>query len=221
MKPGDTRLPLYLRDPGHVFSIAPVERGGLYVALGHNNDADEGRIGDFLSMVLSRISKERPKFVVMDLRMNEGGDYTRTYSFMGAMTSLLEPDGRIYALTSGFTFSAAITTTGAIRMFGGERATIVGSPVGDRLDFWAEGGRFQLPNSFITVGYTSGRHDYHQRCSDFTTCYWLNEFHLVRVPTLDPDIDAPITFAAYKALRDPAMEAVMAREARIQAPKPK
>jgi hypothetical protein len=35
----------------------------------------------------------------------------------------------------------------------------------------------------------------------------------VRVRTLDPDVPAPLTFAAYSTNRDPAMEAVMAREA--------
>jgi len=34
----------------------------------------------------------------------------------------------------------------------------------------------------------------------------------VRVDTLEPDIAAPLTFAAYRARRDPALEAVLARE---------
>ena len=42
--------------------------------------------------------------------------------------------------------------------------------------------------------------------------FWLNMFYPVHVDTLDPDVPAPLTFAAYRELRDPAMEAVMARE---------
>jgi hypothetical protein len=90
---------------------------------------------------------------------------------------------------------------------------VVGEPVGDRLDFWAEGGTFNLPNAFVQVHYASGRHVYNGPCRDRATCFWLNERYPVRVRTLEPDIAAPLTFAAYREFRDPAMEAVLAREA--------
>ena len=218
----DANVPLYLRDPTHLFSMAGLDRGGLYVGLGYNTDADEGRIGDFLTAVLAKIAREKPAYVVVDFRMNEGGDYTRTYPFMGALASLMGEDGRIYALTSAWTFSAAITTVGALKQFAGPGFTQIGEPVGDRLSFWAEGGHFMLPNSFLTVHYTTGKHDYRVRCADMEACFWLNEIYPVRVPSLDPQVRAPITFADYRALRDPAMDAVMEREAaaRSRSPKP-
>ena len=89
-----------------------------------------------------------------------------------------------------------------------------GENVGDRLDFWAEGGTFNLPNAFVQVHYASGRHIYDGPCNDRATCFWLNERYPVRVRTLEPDIAAPLTFEAYRALRDPALDAVLAREAR-------
>jgi hypothetical protein len=89
---------------------------------------------------------------------------------------------------------------------------IVGEEVGDRLDFWAEGGSFKLPNAFLSVSYAAGRHVYNAPCTDRETCFWLNDRYPVRVTTLHPDIEAPLTFTAYRAGRDPAMDAVLARQ---------
>src|SRR5437764_604637 len=78
-------VPLYLRDPTHLFSAAPCDEAGLYVALGASTDADEGRVSDFLAGVLARIARDKLRYVVLDFRMNGGGDYTRTYPFMAAL----------------------------------------------------------------------------------------------------------------------------------------
>jgi hypothetical protein len=106
----------------------------------------------------------------------------------------------------------------ALRQFGGERVVIVGEPVGDRLDFWAEGGAFELPNSSIRVLFTSGRHNYGIAPCEDENCFWLNLLYPVRVESLEPDLPAPLTYAAYRERRDPAMEAVEAHERRPRAP---
>ena len=206
-------LPIYLRYRQHVFSMDKAPHEGLYVALGVSMDIDEGRVSEFLTAMLARVARDKPRYVALDLRMNGGGDYTQTYPFMAALVAVMGPKGRIYALTSGWTFSAAITTLGALKQAGGEGVEIVGTPVGDRLAFWAEGGAFVLPNAFIAMNYTTARHDYRHRCADLEVCFWLNELYPVRVRSLDPDIAAPLTFAAYRDRRDPAMEAVYRREA--------
>jgi hypothetical protein len=210
-------LPVYLSDRKHVFSIAKLDHSGLYIGLAHNADADEGPIAGFLADALGRVAHDKPRFVVLDMRMNGGGDYTTTYGFAAALPNAVGPGGRIYVLTSPWTFSAAITTTGALKQFGGLRTIIVGEPVGDRLAFWAEGGRFVLPNAFVGVNYATGRHDYSHACTNTDECFWLNYFYVVRVPSLDPDIPAPLTFAAYKAGHDPALDAVYDRELKQQA----
>lgn len=215
----DEDLPAYLRNPTRLFTTEALPGGGLYIGLAFNNDADEGPIGPFLADVLARIRSERPSFVVLDMRMNGGGDYTKTYDFA---TRLPEAAGSapVYALTSVWTFSAAITTVAALKQAGGSRVTIVGTPVGDRLDFWAEGGTFDLPNEFIRVHYAAGRHRYDGSCDDMDQCFWLNRRYPVRVPHLRPDIFAPLSFADYRARRDPAIDAVLARESARRAESP-
>lgn len=209
----DTALPTYLHSRNDLFWIEPTDAGGLYVGLAYNADADEAPIAPFLDGVLARVRSERPAFVALDMRMNGGGDYTTTYAFARALPEAAR-GAAIYVLTSAWTFSAAITTVAALEETGGEQVIIVGEGVGDRLDFWAEGGSFSLPNAFVRVHYASARHNYAGPCSDRDTCFWLNERYPVRVSTLAPDIAAPLTFAAYREGRDPDMEAVLARKVR-------
>lgn len=207
-------LPAAWQDSKHLFSMAPLDHGGLYIALGFNRDADEGPIAAFLTSVLSRISHEKPAYVVLDMRMNGGGDYTTTYWFAQALPQVADK-ARIYLLTSAGTFSAAITTSAALKEYSIGRAVVVGEPVGDRLAFWAEGNSYRLPNTGINLGYTTGRHDYHSPCTDLATCYWLNAAYPVRVGDLNPDLPAPMSFAAYRQGRDPGLDAIAAREAEV------
>lgn len=204
--------PYYLHSRDHVFWMEPIGEDGFYFDLQFNRDADEGPIAPELASTLNHLRDTHPRYFVLDMRMNGGGDYTTTYAFAHEIPRVF--DGHIYILTSPFTFSAAITTVAGLKQAGGERVTIVGEPVGDRLDFWAEGNSFALPNSFLTVGFTNGRHKYDGPCRDLNQCYWLNYRYPVFVRSLAPDINAPLTFAAYRQNRDPAMEAVLARETR-------
>ena len=210
LKP-DGNVPVYLQAPTKLFNMAPLPRQGLYVGLGYNMDGDEEPIRPFLDATLARVRADHPSFVVLDMRMNGGGDYTTTYAFTRELPNAAAR-ANIYILTSPWTFSAAITTVAALKEAGGARVTIVGEEVGDRLNFWAEGGSFKLPNAFLTVNYAAGRHVYNAPCTDRETCFWLNDRYPVRVTTLAPDIKAPLTFAAYRAGRDPAMDVALARE---------
>jgi hypothetical protein len=85
--------------------------------------------------------------------------------------------------------------------------TIVGEPVGDRLEYWAEGSLLELPDSGGVLLYATERHDYRTGCPE-ADCHDPIRRHPIRVASLAPDIPAPLTFAAYRAGRDPAMDAV-------------
>ncbi|HZZ93168.1 MAG TPA: hypothetical protein VFE23_11440 [Usitatibacter sp.] len=207
----DSKVPVYLRDRLHLFMSYELPENGLYVALGANASSEDESITDFLAGVLEQCARLKPSFVVVDFRMNGGGDYTKTYPFVVALDELMRDKGRIYALTSGWTFSAAITTVAALKTFGRDIVTIVGEPVGDRLDFWAEGERMELLNAYVAAYFTTGRHVYNGPCNDID-CFWVNRLYPVRVDTLDPDIPATLTFADYRDGRDPALEAVLTRE---------
>jgi hypothetical protein len=170
------------------------------------NNSAQLRLRDYFQSVEKLIEETKPQHLVFDLRLNGGGDLTQTRDFAERLPRLVK--GRIFAFTSPWTFSAAISTLGYLKQAAPERVTIVGEAVGDRLEFFAEGKSATLKHSNERFSYATERHDYRGGCAKFDDCHRNVVSRPIAVPSLDPDIAAPWTIEAYRAGRDPAMEAV-------------
>jgi hypothetical protein len=200
-------LPLTLRDFNSPFRRVWIDHGcTLFIQLKTINDTDNLSIRDFFKVTTDEMSRRKPCNIILDLRFNTGGDYTKAAHFAGHLPDFVPPGGRIYVLTSAQTFSAAITTVAFVKQAAGSRAVILGEPVGDRLAFYGEGGSGCLPHAGLCVHYATGMHDYARPCNDWDKCYWLNWLFPVQVSSLDPDETIGWTFAAYSNLHDPAFE---------------
>ena len=180
----------------------------MVIELRQTANAPGRPIAAFLAEMEAELRRLQPKHVVLDMRINGGGDLNTTRNFMKALPTLVP--GRIFVLTSPYTFSAAISSVGYLEQAAPERVTIVGEPVGDRLEFWAEGRGATLPNSGIGVSRATERHDYINGCREYTDCHGPVVRNPISVKTLAPDIAAPWTIEVYRAGRDPAMQAVAA-----------
>jgi hypothetical protein len=178
----------------------------LVIQFKSNTNTDDQKIADFTDATDQAMVARKPCNIILDQRYNGGGDYTLTHSFSEHLPDALQPGGHIYLLTSVATFSAAITNVAFVKDAGGDRVTILGEPVGDRLDFFAEGGRACMPNSDLCMGYETGEHNYGGACTDLNKCFWLNWFYPVRVKTLQPDETIHTSFADWNAGRDPVFE---------------
>jgi hypothetical protein len=207
----DPDLPLSLRDFNSTFRRAWIDHGcTLFIQLKAIADADEQRIGDFLSATTEEMRAHPPCNIIFDLRFNGGGDYTKAAHFASHLPDFLPPSGRIYLLTGPQTFSAAITTASFVKQAAGSRAIILGEPVGDRLSFYGEGNAGCLPHEDLCLHYATGMHDYAHRCDDWDKCFWLNWIFPVQVKSLAPDETIKMTFADYMARRDPVFERAVA-----------
>jgi len=197
--------PLYLREAGRPFRLAfPPDLDGAYVQL----KATRGLgIDRWLEDTLAELRARRPRNIVVDLRFNLGGDLNLTRDFMRALPAIADR-GRVYAITSGRTFSAAISSLGYLKQAAGDRLTIVGEPIGDRLEFWSEGDVLPLPGLGARMLYASERHNYTTGCPE-ADCHASIRNHPIRVQSLQPDIATPLRFADFAAGRDPAMEAIV------------
>jgi len=201
--------PLYLQEPDRPFRLAfPAGIDGAYIQLKATRGLE---IDAFLTAALAQLGARRPRNIVVDLRFNLGGDLNITRDFMRALPALAD-GGRVYAITSGRTFSAAISSLGYLKQAAGDRLTIVGEPIGDRLEFWAEGDILRLPGLGALMLYADERHNYMTGCPE-EDCHGSIRDHPIRVRSLQPDIAAPLAFADFLAGRDPAMEAIL-REVR-------
>lgn len=200
--------PWSLKDPSDPFRWRQEPAiDGLVVDLRQMLDAADQPIAAFLAEVEATIAATSPRNLVLDLRMNGGGDLTKARDFMKGLPARVP--GRIFVLTSPWTFSASISSLGYLEQAAPDRVTIVGEEVGDRLMFFAEGPPAFLPASGIRLGAATQRHDYQDGCRAFTDCHhWVVRFPIA-VPHLSPDIEAPWTVEDYLAGRDPGMAAVM------------
>lgn len=199
--------PWSLRDPGEPFRWREAPDLDALVIDVRQNSSRPGRpLPDFLKAVEAEIDRRRPQNLVVDMRLNVGGDLNLTRAFMDGLPARVP--GRIFVLTSPWTFSAGIASLGYLEQAAPERVTIVGEAVGDTLRFYAEGGPVYLSYSGVTLFNATQLHDYARGCAGEPICHGSIVRHPIRLRTLDPDIRAPWTASDYLAGRDPAMDAV-------------
>jgi len=205
--------PLWLQQPDQAFRLVPLPAlGAVYLQFKTNTDAQNGeKISPFLAQARRSIAELRPQNLILDMRFDGGGDYTKTATFMTELPSLVPAGGRVFVVTHASTFSAGISSVGFVKQAAPARVTIVGEPVGDRLIFYGEARDFKLPNSGIRASYSTGLHDYLHGCRWFGRCFWVDWIYPISIPTLNPDVSAPLSFAGLAAGRDPAMDAISLR----------
>ena len=185
------------------------ELDAMLIQLRANVDGAQ-RIADFLEESEKARRKAGRRNLILDMRMNGGGDLTATREWMSALPKRLPPGGRVLVLTSPSTFSAAISSVGYLKQAGGSRVVLAGEAPGDRLEFFAEGRPITLPNSGAVVLMAKERHDYVNGCRALTDCHRFVVRYPIAVPNLDPEILAPLTLEALAGGRDPGMDAAAA-----------
>lgn len=203
-------LPLYLQEPQLEFRMADLPQGGLYVQ--YRANVGEG-IAAFGQSVLRRIMEQTPAYLVLDQRLNGGGDYTTTAGLMSALPGLLGDAVPIYVITGPATFSAGINSVAFVRAAGMPAAgaspvTLIGERVGDRERMVGETNEFELPNSRLGMTFNTGLHDVANGCPPFPECYFRNYFYDVAVGKLDPDMTVETLFTDYLVGLDPVLEAI-------------
>ncbi|NQD37581.1 hypothetical protein HPT27_11135 [Permianibacter sp. IMCC34836] len=203
--------PLYLAEPDKLFRYASLpDLNAFYLQLRYNTHAAGQRLdSSFIDAVLAAIAAQKPQHIIVDLRLNSGGDLNNTRALMQTLPTMLPPNGKIFAITSGRTFSAGIASLGYLKQAGGDRVVIVGEPIGDALEYWAEGNLVELPVSKAEVLIATERHNYVTGCPE-DDCHGSILKHPIRVQSLAPDISAPLRYQDYQHGIDPALRAIAA-----------
>lgn len=209
--PARIAAPLYLQEPDKLFRYAALpELNAFYLQFRYNTHAAGQRLDSaFIDAALAAIAQQKPTHIVVDLRLNSGGDLNNTRALMQTLPTLLPPEGKIFAITSGRTFSAGIASLGYLKQAGGDRVVIVGEPVGDELEFWAEGSLVELPVSKAEILVATERHNYVTGCPE-PDCHGSIRKHPIKVQSLAPDIMAPLRYQDYQRGLDPALRAITA-----------
>ena len=203
------RLPLCLQhlERAYWFTYLP-ESGLLYFQFNISENDEAGPSLEALGDSLITFARTVPiRGAVVDLRFNSGGNLEVARDFVKALANQ-EWAGRMFVIVGRCTFSAGLYHAAQLKQF--SQATFVGEPVGDRLDYWAEGAPLMLPNSHVVIWYSNGFHRYSQ------TDYAENRpyYEELSIPSLTPDVSTPLSSADYFAGRDPALAAIFSRMAK-------
>ena len=197
--------PLYLQQPERLFRTAELPAmAALYVQFRDNSGSDDEPIDRFVATVADRLANAPPHNLILDLRFDTGGDNTRNRALMRTIAAKVP--GRTFVIVGPYTFSAGIASLAAVVHDGNGKVTIVGEPIGDRTHWWSEREDFCLPFSKACLHRQVGKWDVVNGCAGQRSCYG-DQFDL-RVRRLRPSLPAPLTAAAWRAGRDPSMEAV-------------
>ena len=197
----DARLPAYLGHPGRAYvSKYLAANRALYFRYNRSGE-DKGRpFANFAARLLADIDARHPAAVIVDLRLNGGGNFFVANDLMDQ----LRTRQRLFVITSTATYSAAITHAAQLRE--NRDAVFVGAQPGDDLLFWAEGADLELPNSHLAAHYSNGVHCY----TKAAPCPEATPFKALDSSSLEPQIALEPTFAEYASGRDTALEAVFA-----------
>jgi hypothetical protein len=102
------------------------------------------------------IDKNNVDKIIVDFRQNGGGDFTRGREFLvkplKSRTKFLER-GHLFAVIGRRTFSAGMTNAADLR--NDLNAILVGEPTGARPNGYQENRSFLLPNSHLSVSYST------------------------------------------------------------------
>ena len=204
------RLPLYLRTPQDAALLAWLpEADAAYVRI--NRNRAEGLRED-LDGILQEIAAGNPRHVIVDLRLNGGGNMLLTADFAEALPTVIPAGGRLAILIGPETFSAGIITAAILKDRAGGEALLLGAPPGDRLTWWSEDRVIRLPNSGLKVLANDGFHDWQNGYLAGDSRYAGNPRQAARnqrysaaAGSLQPDIPVSLTFADHAQGRDPLL----------------
>lgn len=208
--------PLYLREPDSFFRLVHLpEHDAVYLQFRANVDFS-GRtdLAADATAAIQTLREIAPRHMIVDQRFNIGGDLNTTRALMQAIPEIAGEDGRIIALVAGRTFSAGISSLGYLRQAAGPGLVLIGQPIGDRLEFWAEGEPLELPSGIVILRATE-RHNYRTGCPE-SDCHGSIRTHPIQIPSLKPEFRPVFTYRDFVEGRDPYMEAALALIGRHQ-----
>jgi len=187
--PGKT--PLYLRNPEQSYWYEYLlDSKALYLHYRRCANMPLQPFNRFAAAVLKFMDQNPVEKVVIDLRLNGGGDSIIFEPLIKALSKRLDVNqtGRLFALIGRGTFSSACLN--ALKLKRETKAILVGEPTGQRPNFYGEVETMTLPYSKLRVHYS-------------TRYFKTTDGDL---PALAPDIQVETSSSDYASGRDPVME---------------
>ena len=187
--------PLYLRNHDRLYwSQSLPDRNALYAQFNWVQENEEQTLAQFSRRLIKALDDTNAQNLILDLRLNQGGDGSILPPLIRAMVYFQEarPNGKLFIMAGRGTFSAAHDLLTDLDRL--TDAIIVGEPSGSRPNALGEAGRFVLPHSGL-LGIVSTQ--FHQTSGPEDHRIWIA-----------PDVPVAQTSGDYFAGEDGALDAI-------------
>ena len=149
----------------------------------------------FSARLASALEADDVDRLVIDLRWNGGGNNFLNRPLLETITRARQNRrGALFVIAGPHTFSAAMIFAAQLERY--THAIFVGEPTGSSPNFVGETTFVTLPNTRIVVS--------------LSNLYWQTSSATDARPWIPPMLYVPETFAAFRARRDPALDAILA-----------
>lgn len=186
------RPPLWLQAPLDYHRMIELpDRRALYVQLNMVTGIAGQSLDQFAQRIRERAGRLNPKAVVLDLRLNQGGNGNLRQRLVRELIKTEDEDTRLFVLTWRGTFSASQFILDDLDRL--TDAVFIGEPASSKPISYGDAYRMPLPNSGIQM-----------RSS---IVYWKEGQN--HAPWTWIDLAVPLNFADYAAGRDPVLEAAL------------
>jgi hypothetical protein len=189
-------LPHYLRNAHIPYWFQHLaENRTIYFQFNSVQDAPGETFRDFTERLFGFIDTQEVEKLVVDMRWNDGGNTFLELPFLHHIVGnrKINRRGVLFVIIGRRTFSAAQNGVSFLDLH--SEATFVGEPTGSSPTFTGETAMFELPFSKVEANVSDLR----------WVGTWPGDYRRWIAPTLY----TPPTFAAYRANRDVAMEAIL------------
>jgi tetratricopeptide (TPR) repeat protein len=191
-------LPLYLKNMAapYWFEHAP-ERKLVYFQFNVVRNDQQEPLAQFCARLFKFIDAHEVEKLVIDMRWNNGGNTGLLPPLIHGLirSEKINQRGKLFVIIGRRTFSAAQNAATYIERH--TNATFVGEPTGSSPNFIGEELIFTLPYSQLQV--------------NVSDLYWQSSWPTDYRTWIAPQLYRPPTFAAYRANRDLALEAILSQ----------
>jgi len=187
--------PMYLRHASRNYWFEYIDSlRTMYAQFNAIANADDESMATFCSRLFATTDSVAAERLVIDLRLNNGGDNTLNRPCVHDLirATRVNQAGRLFVIVGRLTFSAAMNL--AVDIERNSPAIFVGEPTGAPPNHFGETRVLKLPRSGITVLHS--------------TLYWQSSDPRDTRPWIAPTIPAEVSSDDYRQNRDPALKAI-------------
>jgi tetratricopeptide (TPR) repeat protein len=188
--------PLWLKDPANKYWFEYLKDSRtLYVQFNEVGNKDDETLETFFKRVMTFADANPVDRFVLDERLNGGGNngLLRPIIHDFIRSDRVTQPGRLFTIIGRQTFSAAMNCVNRMKL--DTNTLFVGEPTGASPNMYGDNAPVVLPHSKLTVR--------------LSTLWWQDMDPRDRRVWQAPDLSTELTFADYRAGRDPAMDAIL------------